>query len=185
MSHHPQIAAAANADQRLSQLIKLKQLEKPEAAYWEKFEQDFRSKQLTTFVQIQPMHTRLRRACMILARKAAPPVAAAGAVALTFFAVTNTRYLAKGTDTEAPATIPTLSQREAASEPEAYFIVSATQDTDTESKNTTSDTIYQINALSSLGGSTDGYLLNATPVTFSQSSATASGANVIGKQPNY
>lgn len=86
-------ATTRNADQRLSQLIKLKRMEKPEAAFWDDFEREFRSRQLTTFVQIQPLHTRIRRAIQLAARKAAPPVAAVGAIGLTFLAVTNSRYL--------------------------------------------------------------------------------------------
>ncbi len=186
MSPHTHTASSANADQRLSKLIKLKQLEKPDAAFWETFEQEFRSRQLTTFVHIQPMHTRLRRACMIIARKAAPPVAAAGAVALTFFAVTNTRFLSKGTETEVQAPSDSLAQAEPSEDQEAYFTVKVEDAPDSPSESISSDTIYQINSLASQGGSSNGYLLNATPVTFSQNAAAqTSGANILSKKSNY
>lgn len=184
MSTHPKTASSANADQRLSQLIRLKQLEKPDHAFWGEFEQEFRSRQLTTFVQIQPMHTRLRRACLIIARKAAPPVAAAGAVAITFFAVSNSEYLAKGTSEEKLATYVAAPQADPKTEQEAFFIVNAVDSAENEIEKSSSDTIYQINALSSLNGSTNGYQLNATPVTYSQGTATG-GANVLSKQPTY
>ncbi len=184
MSTHPQTASSANADQRLSQLIRLKQLEKPDVAFWGEFEQEFRSRQLTTFVQIQPMHTRLRRACLIIARKAAPPVAAAGAVALTFFAVSNSEYLAKGTSEEKLAASSIAPQADQQPKQEAFFIVNAVDSTESEIETSTSDTIYQINALSSLSGTTNGYQLNATPVTYSQGIVTG-GANVLSKQPSY
>lgn len=186
MSAHPQTASAANADQRLSQLVKLKRLEKPDAAFWEKFEQEFRSRQLTTFVQIQPMHTRLRRACMIIARKAAPPVAAAGAVALTFFAVTNASYLTDGPDKALQSVPQTLASKEKSDDPTAYFIVSAETPANNQAEESASDTIYQTNSLSSQARAANGYQLHTTPVTFSQKAAgQSSGANILSAQPNY
>mgnify|MGYP001031017115 CR=1 FL=1 len=166
MRAHPQNASSTNADQRLSQLIKLKRMEKPDAAYWQRFDQEFRSRQLTTFVHIQPVHTRLRRACMLLARKAAPPVAAAGAVALTFFAATNTSYLADHDEIESPTAAP---PRGLAGEPqEAYFLVSDGDASAPQEDATPSGTVYQIHALSNSGATADGYTLNTTPVTYSQ-----------------
>ncbi len=186
MLRTPQTASATNADQRLSQLIRLKQLERPDAAFWEGFEQEFHSRQLTTFVQIQPMHTRLRRVCMIIARKAAPPVAAAGAVAVTFLAVTNTSFLtdAPTAKSEAMPQMATTDKKEAQ---DAYFVVSETEKAATSEKSISSDTIYQINALNAPGRSTNSYQLNATPVTFSQSAAAGqtSGVNVLRTQADY
>lgn len=186
MSAHPQTASATNADQRLSQLIKLKQLERPDAAYWQRFDQEFRSRQLTTFVQIQPVSTRLRRACMILARKAAPPVAAAGAVAITFFAVTSSPYLADSTEAELkPERIP-FASTEKDETPPAYFVVNTEVAAPAQDEAPNRDTIYQVNALSSLGSKDEGYLLNATPVTYSRDSVgLTNGANVLRQQPNY
>lgn len=187
MSPHLKTSSSVNADQRLSQLIKLKKLEKPDDTFWTNFEQEFRSRQLTTFVQIQPMHTRLRRACLIIARKAAPPVAAAGAVALTFFAISNTQYLAKDASEVKSSASPTTPPTEPTPEPDPFFIVNVSESSATVPEHASSDTTYQINALSSFTGSSNGYQLNATPVTYSQRSTAAqtSGVNVLTKQPEY
>ncbi|MDQ8186097.1 hypothetical protein [Pelagicoccus sp. SDUM812002] len=186
MSKHPKTASAAKADQRLSQLIKLKRLEKPDAAYWEKFEQEFRSRQLTTFVHIQPMHTRIRRACMIIARKAAPPVAAAGAVALTFFAVTNASHFNQSPDDEIKSSRNELAPAQESEGQDAYFLVSVENSADSPQESDPSDTIYQVHELSNRGVTANGYQLNTTPVTFSKNVAGQTAtANILSQQPNY
>lgn len=83
----PTQARIADRDNRLSQLIQLKRAERPDLAFWDEFQRSFRSRQLTTLVRVQPWYTRLFRISILIARKAAAPTAALGAVAVTFVAV--------------------------------------------------------------------------------------------------
>lgn len=187
MAKHDTTASAATADQRLRQLIQLKQLEKPDAAFWQKFEQEYRSRQLTSFVQIQPLHTRLRKACIIIARKAAPPVAAAGAVTLTFFAASNSSYLSS---TDEPQTSPTARPADPSAEVQdkgVYFTVENQPDVELAPIGPSrSETTYQINVLSKGSDPNRGYQLNANPLSYSQSSSTQSfGAQIISAPANY
>lgn len=179
--------ANAKADQRLSQLIKLKQLETPDAAFWAEFEQEYRSRQLGSLVQIQPLHTRLRKACLIVARKAAPPVAAVSAVAITVVAVNNFPYLADSPSEEQSAGLAILAEPEMTSEPEPYFLVQEQVESASNELELKADgTIYQMNVLSHGHGSSDTYQLNATPVTFTYEQAKQSaGAKIISAKPDY
>lgn len=177
---------SARAEKRLSQLIQLKRLERPDAEFWEEFEQEFRTRQLTTFVRIQPLHTRVRKACMILARKAAPPVAAVGAVALTFFAVSNTSYLLSSKDEDASTA---TTNPEIADVPEAvdsFFVVQTEDESapETQESGIQPGMVYQVNLLQSSGTSPE-YQLNATPVTFRHGKVEQPfGAKVISTQPS-
>lgn len=178
-------ATSATADQRLSNLIKLKRLEQPDAAFWDTFEQEFHSRQLTTFVRIQPLHTRVRKACMILARKAAPPVAACGAVALTLLAVSNTRYLISDNIDSTPTDnlLPRFPVE--AESTDSFFVVQSEQPAADEDSLGSSEngTIYQINLLDQKLATPD-YLLNTAPVTFSNGfTEQAFGAKIISAQP--
>lgn len=166
-----------DSDQRLSQLIKLKRLERPDPQFWTAFEQEFRSKQLSSLVRVQPLHTRLRLACMLAARKAAPPTAAVSAVAVTLIAVTNTSYLANNrSDAEpnAPAHEDALTP---AKEP-ARFMVDASAASSSESEEprplfeTSAQAIYQMNVLMKDETVSGSYQLLATPVTFSSSNGS-------------
>ena len=74
----------SRVDDRLSQLIRLKRQERPDQAFWATFEQGVRSRQLASLVTPHPWHTRVRRALILAARKAAPPAAALSALAFAF-----------------------------------------------------------------------------------------------------
>lgn len=175
------------ADQRLRQLIKLKQLERPDAAFWQRFEQEYRSRQLTSFVQIQPLHTRLRKACMIIARKAAPPVAAAGAVTLTFFAISNSSYMSSTEEATAPFAARLADSKAEVEAEGVYFIVeNQPEDELAPSGPSRSETTYQINVLSKGSDPSRGYQLNAAPLSYSQSSIEQSfGAQIISAPGDY
>lgn len=188
MPSHQKTASTANADKRLSQLIKLKRMEKPDPAFWDKFDQEFRNRQLTTFVQIQPLHIRLRRVCLIVARKAAPPVAAAGAVALTFFAVTSTSFLTSSDSSEQSPAKTRVSQAPQRETEAAYFTVQTELKPAAEKARSFEQTIYQVNVLDNGSDKTSDYKLYATPVTFSQSGNTQSqgaGAQVLSRRADY
>lgn len=187
MPNASHIKATARADQRLSQLIKLKQLETPDAAFWESFQQEYRSKQLSSLVQIQPLHTRLRKACLIAARKAAPPVAAAGAVAITVVAANNFGYLAQTPQDEPAATPATIAPADSADKTAPYFLVQEqTSPADKDNAPEEEGTIYQMNVLSHGYDSSNSYQLNATPVTFKyQQGKQSVGAKIISAKPEY
>lgn len=177
----------ANASQRLSQLIQLKRSERPDAEFWQTFEQEFRSRQISSFVRVQPLSTRLRRACLIAARKAAPPVTAVGAIALTFFAVNNASYLVdSSTKTTGVASVPTKQTTEADETVSLFVMNEELPEVRANQATIPSDTIYQINTLSAAPGIPGDYQLNATPVTFSHGAQFQSiGAQVIRTQQSF
>lgn len=82
-------------DERLSELLRLKRLERPDAAFWDRFQQDLRSKQLASLVRIHPWNERLGRALFLAAKKAAPATAASCALAVTLFAILKPGFMDK------------------------------------------------------------------------------------------
>ncbi|EDY82904.1 hypothetical protein VDG1235_2527 [Verrucomicrobiia bacterium DG1235] len=124
---------------------------------------------------------------MIAARKAAPPVAAVGAVAITFFAVSNTSHLLTSTSSDAALPLTPIAQSNEREEPESFFVVhSQRSDAVAEAELEALGTVYQINTLDTGYDSKNDYQLNATPVTFSHGSQAQSlGAKVISAKPSY
>ncbi|MBK1879952.1 hypothetical protein [Pelagicoccus mobilis] len=180
--------ATANADQRLSQLIRLKRLETPDGEFWQSFEQEYRVRQMSSLVQVQPLHTRIRKACVIFARKAAPPVAAVSAVAITVVAVRNSPDLPAGQSEDQSKATSQFTQAEVdSSAEEAYFVVQQEKEQLQQPLEIEADgTIYQMNVLSHGYATGDAYLLNATPVTFIHSQAQQNAeAKIISEQPDY
>lgn len=179
--------ANARTDQRLSQLVKLKRLERPDPAFWQAFEQEFRSKQLSSLVQVQPLHTRIFKACQIAARKVAPPVAAASALTITVVAVHNFSHLAEAPSDNLKSSAYASSESDSISETQAYFVVQEQESTQPSEQSIQNDgTIYQMNVLSHRAEHSETYQLNATPVTFRyQGQTTSGGINSISEQTEY
>ncbi len=81
-------------DDRLSQLIQLKRRERPDAAFWEKFDGELRSKQLAALVRTQSWYERLGKLSILVARKSAAVTATACIFALGVFTISRTEYFA-------------------------------------------------------------------------------------------
>lgn len=79
-------------DDRLSQLIQLKRQERPDAAFWDKFDQELRSKQLAALVRTQSWYERLGKLSILMARKSAAVTATASILVLGVFTVSRTEY---------------------------------------------------------------------------------------------
>ncbi len=93
-------------DDRLSQLIKLKRQERPDEAFWDKFDEEMRSKQLAALVRTQSWYERAGKLSILIARKSAAMTATASILALGVFTISQTEYF----NGEQPAT--NLSQGE-------------------------------------------------------------------------
>lgn len=81
-------------DDRLSQLIQLKRRERPDAAFWDKFDEELRSKQLAALVRTQSWYERLGKLSILVARKSAAVTATACVFALGVFTISKTEYFA-------------------------------------------------------------------------------------------
>ncbi len=191
MPKSPTGKIAATEDERLRQLIQLKRLERPDAQYWQRFEQEFRSKQLSSLVCIQPWHERLRRLALLGFRKAAAPTAAAGALTLTFVAVTQTQYFVKE---PSPPTLA-LAQQETPAPAQAVFLVqqepeqalAASKNAGQENASPLGPANYRISVLAT-SRANPGYQLNAMPVSFSSPQTVqqpTAGAKVISTRPQF
>ena len=150
-------------DERLSELIRLKRLERPDAQFWERFEQGFRSKQLASLVRVHPWHERVGRALFLAAKKAAPATAATCALAVTFFAVSRPDLI--GSKEAEPAAQPELAQD--ASAPRFSVDAASADALDTELQPfapATNALEYQVRVLSKTY-SDPNYELRADPMT--------------------
>ena len=186
--------APESRDEQLSRLIKLKRLERPDPDFRRRFEQEFRSKQLSSLVRVQPLHARLYRMCSLASRRAAPPAAAA--LAVTFVAITNTSYLGHSEMKEATRMAkPSEPAQSADSYP--LFVVGAQEQATPESGNANlvpelssfdAAAIYHVNLIEKPSQPASGYQLMAAPVTFSSPAANeapALGAKVISTQGDF
>ena len=158
-------------DERLSELIVLKRLERPDAAFWEAFQHEFRIHQLSTLVGIIPWYERLGKAALKLTRKAGIPLLSATAViAVSAFSVATYLQVA---ESETDESLNLVADDSIAPE-KPVFVVKATKSTslpiDPAQEFGPSPT-YQISIMTHPVGSVD-YRLNITPVTFTKSNAS-------------
>ncbi|MDQ8201665.1 hypothetical protein [Pelagicoccus sp. SDUM812003] len=171
MPIHPQHRLTAETDARLSQLIQLKKLERPDAAFWQRFEQEFRSKQLSSLVRVQPWRTRLYRLALVAARRAAPPTTALGAIALSLVALTNTSFLVQD-DREDPSETKLHDDPKTPNKPQ-FVVGSETTPNDPlapafhQPLEFETHPVYQMNVMQNPLPQAEAYRLNAMPVTFS------------------
>ncbi len=82
------------ADTQLSQLLRLKRQEKPDDAFWNKFDEELRSKQLAALVRTQTWYERVGKLSLLVARKSAAATAAVSVFALGIFVVSKSDYFA-------------------------------------------------------------------------------------------
>jgi len=86
-------------DERLTQLIQLKRQERPDEAFWDKFDEEMRSKQLAALVRTQSWYERAGKLSILIARKSAAVTATASILALGVFTVSQTDYFTGGQTT--------------------------------------------------------------------------------------
>ena len=72
-------------DARLSELIRLKKLERPETGFWDQFDRELRNRQLTALVQTRSWRERVGATLLIFLRKSAVFTATASVLALGLF----------------------------------------------------------------------------------------------------
>ena len=72
---------------RVSELIRLKKSERPDAAFWDQFDHEFRNRQLTALVQTRSWRERAGTIALIVLRKSAVFTATASVLALGLFTV--------------------------------------------------------------------------------------------------
>ncbi len=98
-------------DDRLNQLIQLKRREKPDDAFWDKFDEELRSKQLAALVRTQSWYERLGKLSILIARKSAAVTATACIFALGVFTVSKSTYFTEE-QSSSNQTHPVISQSE-------------------------------------------------------------------------
>lgn len=109
---------------RLSQLIQLKRRERPDAAFWDKFDEQLRSKQLAALVRTQPWYERLGKLSILLARKSAAVTATACIFALGVFTISKSEYFAGNQPTADDSQIETsLTANDASIAVQPMFVV--------------------------------------------------------------
>lgn len=185
---------SANTDDRLSQLIQLKRCERPDADFWRQFDQEFRSRQLSSLVTVQPMYQRVYRMCSIAARRSFSPTSAVAAVVVTLVAATNTSYFAY-TPLPEPPNLDNESIAETEPTPDAFFVVQneeAPAETVAPTLSPSSSLVYQLNVIAQPQSSSGNYQLNTAPVTFSAgatylqpSETPLPGAKILSSQGQY
>ena len=75
---------------RLSELIRLKKSERPDAAFWDQFDRELRNRQLTALVQTRSWRERAGAIALVALRKSAVFTATASVLALGLFTAHKT-----------------------------------------------------------------------------------------------
>lgn len=181
-------------DERLSHLIKLKRREKPDKAFWLKFDEEIRSKQLAALVRTQSWYERVGKISILIARKSAAATATASILALGIFTVSETDYFTEGqTTTRLTQTEPIHPKAdEASAVDQPIFVVN---DIHPQADVTEVDFSYGINATPSyeINALTKksipvNYQIIAEPKQFTAghiNSGTDLGAKVIGTWSHF
>tara|TARA_B100000900_G_scaffold415103_1_gene443810 strand:+ start:5082 stop:5660 length:579 start_codon:yes stop_codon:yes gene_type:complete len=89
-------------EERLSHLIQLKRQEKPDEAFWLRFDEELRSKQLAAIVRSQSWYQRVGKLFILIARKSAAATATASILAFGIFTISETDYFAGKQPTTSP-----------------------------------------------------------------------------------
>lgn len=181
-------------DERLSHLIQLKRQEKPDEAFWLKFDEEIRSKQLAALVRTQSWYERVGKISILIARKSAAATATASILALGIFTVSETDYFTEGqTTTRLTQTEPIHPKAdEASAVDQPIFVVN---DIHPQADVTEVDFSYGINATPSyeINALTKksipvNYQIIAEPKQFTAghiNSGTDLGAKVIGTWSHF
>ena len=181
----------SETDERLSQLLALKRLERPDAAFWQTFEQEFRSKQMSSLVGVESWQRRYLRFLARFAQKASIPGAAvASALAIGFLGFNQLGQLAESPD--APTEV---AGKEIESPTEALFVVQPTSQSQFDSQakeiiNLPPPATYQVSVMSKPNDATS-YQLFSSPIILSpqavenSTSESGLGAKVITTEKSF
>lgn len=174
-------------DDRLSLLIALKRLERPDAAFWEDFEHEFRAKQLARLVRVDPWYIRQTKKVLSFARKAYLPAAATlSAIAMALAGVTYYSQLTATAEQTSSTTLAEVKNTEA----KPLFIVQADKELSTpvlrrqqlQTVSVSQPTTYKVSIMANPRQTTS-YRLIYSPVALtpdqSQQSNSTIGAKVI------
>ena len=163
-----------NPDERLSQLLKMKKLERPDAEFWETFDSSLRSRQLSALVRTQSWYQRAWKLASIIARKSAPTVATVSAFTLAFVAVNKSEFFVEESDSSAVS-----NNHAQIEESQPMFVVDAENDMAPDvvpQPNISANQVYAVQALTR-DNSSESYQLLALPKSFTApKSANESGA---------
>ncbi|MBN12160.1 MAG: hypothetical protein CMI17_04040 [Opitutaceae bacterium] len=181
-------------DERLSHLIQLKRQEKPDEAFWLKFDEEIRSKQLAALVRPQSWYDRVGKLSILIARKSAAATATASILALGIFTVSETDYFTGGQTTKSLSQtepmLPTADDASAIDQP--IFVVNdlhpqAEANEVDFSYGINATPSYEINALTKKSVPID-YQIISEPKQFTAghiNSGTDLGAKVIGTWSHF
>jgi len=152
-------------DERLGQLIRLKQLERPPPAFWDAFDEQLRSRQLAVLAYPSPWTRRVWKRFAGVGIKAAATLAAAAAAALLALALRG-QWDARGPEGEAPENAGSPTAQSAAGE-EPRFLVDAPlyKPLSPESEYEDSPAVYGVHVLTR-GAHGRNYTLRTAPKTF-------------------
>ncbi len=174
-------------DVQLSQLLRMKRQERPDDAFWGKFDEELRSKQLSALVRTQSWYERTGKLALLIARKSAAATATLSIFALGIFTISKTEFFSMN-PADSVASGP-VSEMEATEEPHfaetPIFIVDrqpvSNEVTDLEIPKFDAAPYYEVNALTK-GAVPVSYQIIAEPKQFTAGSGvsdTSLGAKVI------
>lgn len=163
-------------DRQLSALIQLKRREKPDAEFWTRFEQDFRSRQLSALVGTQPWHRRILVRLSPLARGGLTAAGVASALAISLISAHR-----NGQEPTAASSSPAMESLDA---PQPLFVVNdAAEPTQSETDLAQSSRpVYGLTILSNRPAPQN-YTLISSPLTLStiDHEAAESGSSLGAK----
>jgi len=174
-------------EERLSQLLKMKRQERPDAEFWKTFDQNLRSRQLSALVRTQSWRRRGWKLASILARKSAPTVATASAFTLAFFAVSKSDLLVDDNSLQTPAASADMAQVEKNA---PIFVVESNIEAVTNAAEQTisANQVYTVQALTRTKYD-DRYRLIASPKAFTApqngNELSSFGAKVIRTENQF
>ena len=114
-------------DARLSELIRLKKSERPDAEFWDQFDRELRNRQLTALVQTRSWRERVGAIALIVLRKSAVFTATASVLALGLFTAHKAGLLPGATtDSKGPLVETPIAQGEEALVDTPIFVVENT-----------------------------------------------------------
>ncbi|MGK0239896.1 MAG: hypothetical protein ACI92G_003378 [Candidatus Pelagisphaera sp.] len=177
------------AEERLSQLLQMKRQERPDANFWDKFDEELRSKQLSALVRTQSWYERLGKMTLVVARRSATTTATVSVFALGIFAVSKSEYFANNDleATQAAAAAANEAGLQIATNELPLFVVEENFVAALETMEhaliqpINVQPLYEIHTLAQRTSSS-GYSINAAPKQFTiggQANGISLGAKVI------
>jgi hypothetical protein len=175
------------AEKRLSQLLRIKRQERPDAAFWNKFDEELRSKQLSALVRTQSWYERLGKMSLVVARRSATATAVISVFALGIFSVSQNEFFANNNTDETQPALAGESMAQDATNQSPLFIVEDSFIASLEPKEPVfiqtidAQPLYEIHTLTQRASSSS-YSINAATKQFTVgglTNNTSLGAKVI------